>query len=203
MFKFRLSTQRYGEKCCSFAWCLEEGFTQGFFYERRKEVIGGIFADSPDWGGARSAGGGGGGGGGGDHDFDSTGRMMAIAWFNLLCELEDTMPNADQVAGSIQLDAIKETELFDEYVACVSDANIAPEDILRFQPWKALWKDKFPQVAIVEVKNLLSKVRCPSHSGLCSRLFNARIVCYRIASAPGFVRMPACGSRTRRQSASG
>ena len=127
MFKFRLSTQRYGEKCCSFAWCLEEGFTKGFFYGRRKEVIGGIFADSPDWGGARSAGGGGGGGGGGDHDFDSTGRMMAIAWFNLLCELEDTMPNADQVAGSIQLDATKETELFDEYVACVSDANIAPE----------------------------------------------------------------------------
>ena len=160
-FKFRLSTQRYGEECCSFAWCLEEGFTEGFFYQRRKEVTNGIFSDSPNLGGARSAGGGGGGGGGDDNDLDSAGRMMAIAWFNLLCELEDTQPNAEREEGSIQLDSIKEAELYDEYVTCVSDAGVVSGKILLFQAWKALWKDKFPQVAIVEVKNLLSKVHHP------------------------------------------
>lgn len=156
MFKFRLSTQRYGEECCVFAWCLEEGFTESFYYARRREVLSGIFSDSPDLSGARTAGGG--GGGNDDHNADSVGSMMCCAWWNLLRELEDTQPNADQEKCSIQLDTISEAELYEEYVTCVSDANVAACNIIEFQTWKSLWKKHFPEVTIVEVKNLLSKV---------------------------------------------
>ena len=60
MFKYRLSTQRYGEECCLFAWRLEEGFTQSFVYARRDDVLKGIYSDSPNLGGARTKGSGGG-----------------------------------------------------------------------------------------------------------------------------------------------
>jgi len=56
LFKYRLSTQRYGEVCCLFAWRLEEFFTQSSVYVRRDDALKGIFPDSPSLGRARTKG---------------------------------------------------------------------------------------------------------------------------------------------------
>jgi len=160
-FVFRLSTQPYSDTCCMLAWRLEEGFTEGFVYEHRAEVLKGIYADDPGLGGARLKGVTTAGGemDPGVHEVDPVAFHVCCAWWRLQCEIEDTQPNAETVEGMIQLDTITERELYQEYYVAVTDADVAERHVLQFGPWKSLWQEHFSKVSIVVAKNLLSKDR--------------------------------------------
>ena len=179
-----------------FAWRLEEGLTHSFVYDRRGEVLKNIFSDHPNWGGLRTTGSradGGGSGGGGDDSADSVGFMGCCAWFNLLMEIEDHQPNAERVEGSIQLESITEVELYHEYVAAVSDSSAPAVHILGFSAWKAVWTAHYPQVAIVTVKNLLSKVLGSS----CDVLYRSFFEFYSSTSFVSLGPRPPSSSRVR------
>lgn len=179
------------------AWRLEEGFTEGFVYEHRAEVLKGIYADDPGLGGARLKGVTTAGGemDPGVHEVDPVAFHVCCAWWRLQCEIEDTQPNAETVEGMIQLDTITERELYQEYYVAVTDADVAERHVLQFGPWKSLWQEHFSKVSIVVAKNLLSKVRCAERAPertelLCDRpasvleLKQVAFVCFRTASGP-------------------
>lgn len=122
-----------------------------------KEVTLGYFTDSPGLGGARVP-------GlfttsqdvGAEHECPSPEYMACRSWFKKLIAMEDTAPNKPKLKGSVQMDFIQKHHLYDEYLKAMKDAK--EKGALSYDRWINVWNKDFDCLAIVEFKNVDSKV---------------------------------------------